>query len=211
MRDERMAVNFRMLLDSCAEHSCGNGFQRTKNSIWRVIDDVYHLIDFQVGSHGENYFFVNIAIHPIGLPMLVGPGLEIRDRPREFECAIRCRIEDVSQSSIAKWCRFALMSDIDQGLIDSLVSCLDSDVESWFRSCGTLQYLAHVPQSEILPFMTAVPAVELKAHALLACYCRCRVGDTRNAQKHYQRYLSAPSGGYEFPAVDEFLGRLIKG
>lgn len=41
-------------------------------------------------------FFFNVGLHPIGLPSLIAGKLEIKERPKEYECIFRRRMGEIS-------------------------------------------------------------------------------------------------------------------
>lgn len=66
------------------------GYQKSRNSFWKIENGFYRLIDFQKGAYGD-YLFINVCLYPAGLPSLIAGKLEIKERPWEYECIIRQR------------------------------------------------------------------------------------------------------------------------
>ena len=82
------------LLNELKGDIAGYGYKKSGNSFWKIENGFYKLIDFQGGAHGD-YFFINVGLHPVGLPSLITGKLEIKERPREHECIIRQRIGEI--------------------------------------------------------------------------------------------------------------------
>lgn len=76
------------------------GYKKSGNSFWKIENGFYKLINFQAGAYG-NYFFINVAIHPCGLPILYTKRLEIVEKPKESQCALRQRAEHISGKASA--------------------------------------------------------------------------------------------------------------
>lgn len=56
------------------------GYKKERNSFWKIENDFYKLINFQHGAYGD-YLFVNVGLHPVGLPSLYTGKLEIKEKP----------------------------------------------------------------------------------------------------------------------------------
>ena len=71
------------------------GYRKERNSFWKKENGFYKLVNFQSGAYGD-YFFINVGLHPIGLPSLIAGKLEIKERPKEYECIFRRRMGEIS-------------------------------------------------------------------------------------------------------------------
>ena len=93
------------------------GYKKERNSFWKIENDFYRLINFQHGAYGD-YFFVNVGLHPVGLPSLYTGKLEIKEKPKEHECIIRQRMEQIVPiPSLEKALTFPTHENIVQDII----------------------------------------------------------------------------------------------
>lgn len=114
------------------------GYQKSRNSFWKIENGFYRLIDFQKGAYGD-YLFINVCLHPAGLPSLIAGKLEIKERPREYECIIRQRIgEIVSDEPFKK----ALIPIHDADTIPRVVTIIPA-VEAWLSDQGSFDAIVN--------------------------------------------------------------------
>ena len=71
------------------------GYRKKRNSFWKREGGFYRLVDFQHGAYGD-YFFINVGLHPVGLPSLIAGELVIKEQPKEYECIFHQRVGEIS-------------------------------------------------------------------------------------------------------------------
>lgn len=96
------------LLASLKDTLNSMGYTKAKSRFWRIKEGLFQLIDFQSGAYG-NYLFVNVCIHPVGFPKILSDRLVIKEKPLEYECIIRQRIEEVCSSQVTSPFRKSLV------------------------------------------------------------------------------------------------------
>ena len=187
------------------------GFRKRRNSFWRKQSGVYQLIDFQEGAHGGGYFFVNLAVHPVGLPKLVAGELSLPDQPKEYECCIRQRLEQVADSRGGKLFRQGLVWGDDLESASRVLDAVVSQGVPWLDTWGSLDRLVTASETELAPMLTSVPKLRDKSLWMLKAYCASRLGRDAAAHAALDRFLAAESGGYEFGGLNQYLSRLVEG
>lgn len=179
------------------------GYRKERNSFWKKENGFYKLVNFQSGAYGD-YFFINVGLHPIGLPSLIAGKLEIKERPKEYECIFRQRMEQVSPLAIFKK---PLVSVSDPRVVPAITSGL-SDVEAWFARWGSFETIAACEFSDVEGMLSCVPLLWNKAYKMLKCCCLLKLGRTAEAEAFYAEYL-AENREMDFPAVDQYLKELL--
>jgi hypothetical protein len=182
-------------------------YQRTGNRLWKVENGFYKLIDFQPGAHGR-YFMINICVHPIGLPELQSGRLVIPDRPLEYECILRERVENIVSHPTTDRFRRGSVSRDDPTIIDGIVECLSTQVEAWFSYWAQYETLVQVGEVELSRMLTVVPNLWEKAIAMLKYFCAIRLGRLAEAREQLRRFEAAPDMGYDFSPVLRYLESL---
>ena len=179
------------------------GYRKERNSFWKKENGFYKLVNFQSGAYGD-YFFINVGLHPIGLPSLIAGKLEIKERPIEYECIFRQRMEQVSPLAIFKK---PLVSVSDPRVVPAITSGL-SDVEAWFARWGSFETIAACEFSDVEGMLSCVPLLWNKAYKMLKCCCLLKLGRTAEAEAFYAEYL-AENREMDFSAVDQYLKELL--
>ena len=82
------------------------GYRKRRNSFYKTEDGFYKLINFQKGAYGD-YFYINVGLHPIGLPILQANALLIPDhrtlkKTSRRNCG-RKKMQDLGQSAKLGW------------------------------------------------------------------------------------------------------------
>jgi hypothetical protein len=106
------------------------GYKRLKTRFFKFDNEVFKQIDFQRGANGS-YFFVNVCLHPVGLPELLAGKLVIPDRPSEHECIISRRIEAIVLDGATAAFRSRLVSCEDEQAVTQILQSLSTNVQSW--------------------------------------------------------------------------------
>lgn len=184
------------------------GFQQVKDTFRREHDGFWQIIDFQKGAHGGNYFFVNLAVHPVGMPLLRSDRLVIPEAPEEYECAIRQRVEQACPEPPFLRFREGLVSYNDLALAEPLAHALSTSAVGWLNSWSNFERLASSPQ-ELPRLLTVVPVLKLKAAAMIRAFACSKLGLRDLARQAMNEYLSAPSAGHSFDKVDEHLDSML--
>jgi hypothetical protein len=184
------------------------GYKMKKNSFWKVEDGFFKLIDFQKGAYGADYFFVNVCLHPIGLPMLTTKELTIIENPNEHECIIRQRIEAIVSNPDVNAFNKKLVSTKNSLVIKGIVNSIN-EIEQWFKKWGTFDAVEKAEFDEISNMLTVVPILKKKAFLLLKCYCYHQEGNNESAKILYNEYLQVIVDDLKFQNVDIYIGDLI--
>jgi hypothetical protein len=185
------------------------GYHKKGASFWKIENDVYKLIDFQKGAYRGNYFFINLCVHPIGLPKLQVKQLSIVDKPREYECLVRQRIEQVVQEERVAILTNGSESSTDNEHILALLDCLLKEADQWLNGWGRLDRLANATKDELINMLTVVPKLKEKAYFMLKCYCFIRLFEKDKAEKYLYQYLSFEIDGLDFSVLDNYLRSLL--
>ena len=179
------------------------GYRKERNSFWKKENGFYKLVNFQSGAYGD-YFFINVGLHPIGLPSLTAGKLEIKERPRECECIFRRRMGEISPLAVFKE---ALVSVADPRIVQAITNGLP-DVEAWFTRWGSFEAIAACEFSDVEGMLSCVPLLWNKAYRMLKCYCLLKLGRMAEAEEFYSAYL-AENREMDFSAVDQYLKELL--
>lgn len=179
------------------------GYKKARTSFWKIENGFYKLINFQHGAYGD-YFFINIGLHPVGLPSLAAGKLEIKEKPREHECVIRQRIEEIVPAEMFKK---ALVPLHDPKAVQEIATSIPA-VEGWLTSWGSFDALASKDFPELAGRMPIAPILWKKAYYMLKCYCMLKQQNTSEAKKFFLAYLSE-NRNLDFSAVDRYLESLL--
>ena len=190
-------------LDRVAQVLRPLGYKREKGRFFRSESGFYRLIDFQLGVHGGGYFFVNLCIHPIGLPELQLGRLVIAEKPKEHECILRQRIEQ-AVPTVEKG-----IFETD-GPVDALVSVMRLEVQQWFDHWCDWGRLATAPADVMYPMLTVVPTLRVKALLMVQFFCHLRLGDAVAAERAYRDFAGVRLPGFDFGHVERHLESLLE-
>jgi hypothetical protein len=177
-------------------------FQKTENGFHRVID-------FQRSAHGA-YFFVNVCVHPVGLPKLLIGKLVIPDEPKEYECILRRRIQDLVPAESAAALRSQSVDFDDEPEVQKVLSLIPSTVEPWLARWGSYATIIKASDEELKDMLTVVPKLWQKACAMLKLFCCLKMKDRANADRFLAEFIAAPTGGSDLSLVDEYILSLAK-
>lgn len=191
------------LLNEIKAEFAGYGYKKSGNSFWKIENGFYKLINFQHGTHGD-YFFINVGLHPVGLPSLITGKLEIKEKPREYECIIRQRIEEIVPSEMFQK---ALLPIHDPEVVRAIIAAIPT-VEGWLSDWGSFNLLANKDFSELSRMMPIAPLLWQKAYYMLKCYCMLKEQNISEAKKLFHAYL-AENPNMDFSAVDHYMESLL--
>ena len=174
------------------------GYRKRGNTFWREEGGFYRLIHLQKGAYGD-YYFVNIALHPQGFPLLQTGPLYQPEHPKEHECLLRQRLDQIiKREKPASGGPGDPMETLETRLPEVL-----PDIETW----GDWGTLWDVDLEELTPLFTTVPILwEKEFHLLKACCAP----DPVQAGEHYRLY-AAQCPELDFSAVDRWLEECLSG
>jgi len=182
------------------------GYKKSGNSFWKIENGFYKLINFQAGAHGK-YFFINVALHPNGLPMLYATKrLVLTERPKESECVLRQRIEQISNKTNSFRGDIGFVEDVET--IQALLKVAMPDIELWLNKWGTYETILSSDFDEISKLFSAVPLIWKKQFLMLKCYCAFSVGNYVMANEYFSAYKNENSN-MDFSLVDDYMYNLI--
>ncbi len=174
------------------------GYRKRGNSFWRVEGGFYRLIHIQKGAYGA-YCFVNVALHPQGFPLLQRGPLCLPEHPKEYECLLRERLEQISERARER-------QDLGHPpeRLEELLTLALPEVEAWFAWWSSREALASASFEDLTRLFSTVPILWRKEFELLKAWC-AEDGAQRDAHvRAYQR--ECPD--LDFGAVDSWLKNL---
>ena len=180
------------------------GYKKAQSSFWKIENGFYKLIHFQRGAYGD-YFFINVGLHPVGLPSLIVQKLEIKERLREYECIIRQRIGEIPPCEMLQK---SLVPIHDPNTVWEIIASIPA-VESWLAHWGNFEALAGKDFPELSRMMPIAPILWQKAYDLLKCYCMIKQKNLPEAKKFFLAYLSE-NKEMDFSPVDHYLEALLE-
>jgi len=186
------------------------GYRKKGSSFWRSYEGVYTLVHFQKGAHGGGYYFVNIGIHPVGLPALLSGQLNVPEMPKDYECILRQRIEQIVLSPATQRFREGLVAVDDMTAGAEILECIQTDAKEWIDGWASLNRLAHVMESEVLDMLTVVPLLKKKAFWMLKSYCSTKIGEIDQARHFLKKFTTTQVEGYDFEQVEKHLTSIIE-
>ena len=200
-----MGKELKQVLDEVKSGISDYGYRKRGNSFWKTEDGFYKLIHFQGGAYGD-YFFINVALHPCGLPMLWQNQLKIIDRPKEYECALHQRVEQISDKagSFPHSVGFIPDSKTMAGLLEAIMP----DIEGWLNQWGSFGRIAASDFEEISRLFSVVPLLFQKEFWLLKSYCALMMGDKEGAAEYFSAYRRQ-NPEMDFRLVDHYISNLI--
>lgn len=184
------------------------GFRMTQKAFFRIETGIYELVDFQRGAHGGGYFFVNLCIHPLGLPSLDTKDLIVPTTPKEYECIVRQRLEQIVDQKGFQRLRKGSFQVKDDDALAVLLDALRGDTQTWFRQWADFVHLANASEEVLSPMLTVVPNLKRKAFFMLQFFCQLKCGQMSTARQTFARYVSTRVGNYDFSHIDKYLASL---
>lgn len=183
-----------------------NGYRKRRNSFYKIEDGFYRLVNFQKGAYG-NYFYINVGLHPVGLPILQANTLYMPDHPKEYECVLRERAEEIVKEENRRiWSQAQNWAgdDMVPYIIDAIV-----DIEAWFHTWGSFHAILDCPFEKISKMFTVAPIFWRKEYLLLKLYCAFQVGDVEEAQSLFHKYSDTPVKNLSFEGIDSYLQSIL--
>lgn len=185
------------------------GYKKRGQNFWKEKSGFYRLINFQKGAYG-NYYFVNIALQPIGIPQLISDKLYIPEYPKEYECLIRQRIEKVvKDKEIVEAFSKDFVTPEDEGISDKLIQVLTTEVEEWFDSMCHYEVLIDLDEEQVLHMVPVVPILAEKESMLIKCYSYYKLGHLNEAKNALKEFKNIQVENLSFESVYDYLENLI--
>lgn len=183
------------------------GYKRKGNNFWKIEQDVYKVINFQKGSYGD-YFFVNIGIHPIGMPQVLTDTVSIIENPKEYECVIRQRIEQIVDNNKIDMFKKGFISTEDDQIIESIIKVLPQ-IEKWSLKYATYTSLLNKSEKEMIDLFSVTPILKRKAFLLLQLICEIKLKHAENAYETFKNYKKEEIENLNFDKLNEYLNSLL--
>jgi hypothetical protein len=178
------------------------GYRLEKSRFIKTTDGFFKQVHFQPGAHGD-YFFIEVCLHLAEVPLLLENRLVIPEKPLNIECIIRQRIEQIVSDTSAEVFKYDLVSEDNDSMKNNLPSML-TNAEHWFNQTSSYSYLLTISDSRLFTLLNVVPALKMKAAALLRCICAINYG-TDNIEKYISHYINAPTHGMDLTLIDEYV------
>ena len=194
------------MIEKVEEVFAQNGYQKHRNSFFKVKSGFYRLINFQKGTYGD-YFFINVGVHPIGLPLLRANTLLLPRHPKEFECVFRERLGQIvkeEKRTIWSMAHSWIGDDIVPQIVDAI-----TDIEIWFQKWGSFNTILECSFDEISQKFTVVPILWEKQYLLLKFYCYLQTDNVNEASYYFEKYHSTTIKGLNFDSIDNYLITLL--
>jgi hypothetical protein len=152
---------------------------------------------------------LNLGVHPLGLPKLLIGRVAIPDRPTEYDCILRRRIEDAVPGEATSVFRSAIVSYESEEVIEALSTALPMAVSGWLGQWASFGRILSAKDSELTPLLAVVPILHTKAIAMLRTFCSVKLGDRASAALHLDEFLAASSPGCDFSTLDAYIRKLV--
>jgi hypothetical protein len=183
-------------------------YTKSGASFSKIENGFYKLIHFQKGAFG-GYFFINVGLHPVGLPQLIVDALSIPEKPKEHECFIRERVDQIIKGAFTNVSERTFVYASNPAVIETVIEILP-EIENWLTKWSSFEVLAKTPDQDLEKLMPAVPILKKKAIAMMRYFCAIKLNNNENIQKWLKEYLSIRVPGLIFPEVDAYLKSLDK-
>lgn len=181
------------------------GYKKNGDSFWKLENDFYKLINFQKGRYGD-YFFINVGLHPNGLPMLYTNQLCLLEKPKESQCVLRQRAEQISSAANSFEKEIGYSEEIE--VLQKLLPAIMPDIEYWLNKWGSYETILSADFNTISKLFSVAPIVWEKEFWLLRCHCALMAGDNATAKRYFSTYQSQNSD-MDFSLVDSYMEDLI--
>lgn len=181
------------------------GYKKNGNSFWKNENGFYKLINFQKGAYG-NYFFINVGLHPNGLPMLYPKQLCFLERPKEHECVLRQRVDEISAKASSFEKNIGYVEEIE--VLRELVFSVLPDIQIWLNDWGTYKTILSADFDEIIKLFSVAPILWKKEFWLLKSYCALMERD-KMAAKRFFSFYQVENSNMDFSLVDNYMDNLI--
>ncbi|MBM6619979.1 DUF4304 domain-containing protein [Bacillus suaedaesalsae] len=185
------------------------GYKKKGSNFWKIENGFYKIINFQKGLHGGQYYFINVGIHPNGMPQLISNQLLVLEQPKENECIIRQRVEQIIESKEMNAFKEGLVSLDDERTTENFIKIIP-EIEKWSLQYGTYEELIGISEKEIYDLLNASPILKKKAFVFLQLFCEIKLNNKEGANEAFDKYKKENVNGLNFDELDNYLGSLIE-
>jgi len=181
------------------------GYKKSGDSFWKNENGFYKLVNFQKGTYGA-YFFINVGLHPNGLPMLWTQQLCLLEKPKESQCVLRQRVEQISSKASSFKREIGYPEEIE--ILSELLLSVIPDVEIWLNKWGSYEAILTADFDEMSKLFSVVPIIWKKEFWLLKSYCALLQRDKASAKRYFS-LCQAENSSMDFSLVDDYMEKLI--
>lgn len=137
------------------------GFKKKRHTFSKADNGFYKIIHIQKSQFGDD-FYINIGIHPVGLPQLITDQLQVKENISIFDCILRTRIEPIHMK------QDQLLHNVSHETID--ISNYLSTIFNWFQVWASYENLAKTNIHSITPVLAVVPILQKKRFCFLLVF-----------------------------------------
>ncbi|EXY08221.1 DUF4304 domain-containing protein [Bacillus cereus] len=156
------------------------GFKTKRHTFFKAENGFYKLINIQKSQFGDD-FYINIGVHPIGLPQLITHQLQIKENISIFDCILQTRIEPIHIK------QNQLLHNVSHETIN--IPGYLSTIFDWFQTWTSYENLVEINIHSSTPVLAVVPILEEKAFLLLTCFSFYKLKQYEQANRYLQQYL----------------------
>lgn len=192
------------MLEKVKGNFAQSGYRKRRNSFYKIEDGFYKLINFQKGAYGD-YFFINVGLHPVGLPHLQANTLLVPAHPKEYECDLRERVGQIVEGNKREiWSWPQIGDDMVPHIIDVV-----ADIEVWFQTWGSFHAILDSSFDEISKLFSVPPILWEKEYLLLQFYSALQAGNIEAARKFFSKYSDTNVQNLNFENLDSYLRSML--
>ncbi|MEJ9115909.1 DUF4304 domain-containing protein [Bacillus paramobilis] len=155
-------------------------FKKKRHTFFKAENGFYKLINIQKSQFGDS-FYINIEVHPIGLPQLITDQLQIKESISIFDCILQTRIDPINIKKNRP------LHNVSHETID--IPNYLSTIFDWFQVWASYENLAKTNIHAITPVLAVVPILQEKAFLLLTCFSFYNLKQYDQANRYLQQYL----------------------
>ena len=185
------------------------GYMKNGMNFWKIENGFFKIINFQKGLHGGQYYFINVGIHPNGMPQLISDQLLVLEQPKENECIIRQRVEQIIDSNEMNAFKVGLVSIDDEKSYENFIEILP-EIEKWSLQYGIYEKLIGVTEEEINNLINISPILKKKAFVFLQLFCQIKLNNKEEAKVTFEKYKKESVPKLNFDKLDKYLEELIE-
>ncbi len=185
------------------------GYKKKGSNFWKIENGFYRIINFQKGLHGGKYYFVNVGIHPNGMPQLISKQLLLLEQPKENECILRQRVEQIIKSKEMDAFKEGLVSIEDERTTENFIKIIP-EIEKWFLQYGEYEELIGKSEKKIHDLLNVSPILKKKAFAFLQLFCEIKLNNKEGANEAFNKYKKEGVDSLNFGQLDNYLVSLIE-
>ncbi|MGE6348865.1 DUF4304 domain-containing protein [Bacillus mycoides] len=184
------------------------GFKKKRHTFSKADNGFYKIIHIQKSQFGDD-FYINIGVHPIGLPQLITDQLQVNENISIFDCILRTRIEPIHMK------QNQLLHNVSHETIE--IPNYLSTIFDWFQTWASYKNLIKTTIHSITPVLAVVPILQEKTFLLLTCFSFYKLKQYEQANRYLQQYLycSVHLNNKEretvfFHEVDMYMKKLVE-